>query len=102
MNTDTRMIGLDGLQCPGCGGTRSSVVDKRDKGGYLRRRRKCLHCGEMFTTKEQIASAGRGRPTNTHSDSIAKKLRALLAADADTRTQLAALLAGLDESEEAA
>jgi transcriptional regulator NrdR family protein len=44
----------DGIACPGCGATGSSVVDSRDDAGRRRRRRECDGCGFRFTTYEGL------------------------------------------------
>ncbi len=41
--------------CPYCGHNNSRVVDTRDLGRMIRRRRECRECGKRFTTYEQIA-----------------------------------------------
>ncbi len=40
--------------CPYCGHTESYVVDTRDTGRVIRRRRECRKCGKRFTTHEQV------------------------------------------------
>lgn len=44
------------MNCPGCSGTNSKVLESRiaDAGDAMRRRRECLACGERFTTYERI------------------------------------------------
>lgn len=44
------------MNCPGCGGTNSKVLESRiaDAGDAMRRRRECLECVERFTTYERI------------------------------------------------
>lgn len=41
------------MKCPYCGNTESKVIDSRDVGDGVRRRRQCLHCQTRFTTYEQ-------------------------------------------------
>ncbi len=43
------------MKCPFCGGTESRVVDTRDVGDNIRRRRECQSCLQRFTTYEEIA-----------------------------------------------
>jgi len=44
------------MNCPGCGGHNSKVLESRiaDAGDAMRRRRECLDCTERFTTYERI------------------------------------------------
>lgn len=44
------------MKCPYCGNTESKVIDSRNVGGGIRRRRQCLHCGTRFTTYEHLQS----------------------------------------------
>lgn len=44
------------MKCPYCGDTGSKVLDSRNVGGGIRRRRQCLHCGTRFTTYEHLQS----------------------------------------------
>lgn len=41
-----------GLGCI-CGSSRSKVVDKRDRAGWIYRQRECLQCHRRFATKEE-------------------------------------------------
>lgn len=41
--------------CPHCGHSQSRVVDTRDMGRVIRRRRQCRGCEKRFTTYEEIA-----------------------------------------------
>jgi transcriptional repressor NrdR len=41
------------MKCPSCK-SKTVVVDSRDKGKIIRRRRKCKKCELKFTTKEKI------------------------------------------------
>ncbi len=41
--------------CPYCGYHDSRVLDTRDTGRTIRRRRQCRRCGKRFTTYEQVA-----------------------------------------------
>ena len=47
------------MNCPGCGGHNSKVLESRiaDAGDAMRRRRECLDCAERFTTYERIEQA---------------------------------------------
>lgn len=40
--------------CPRCRFVGSRVVDSRDMGGFIRRRRECERCGERFSTSERV------------------------------------------------
>lgn len=42
------------MECPACQHGESKVVDSRDAGDSIRRRRECLGCGHRFTTFERI------------------------------------------------
>jgi transcriptional repressor NrdR len=42
------------MHCPACGHTESRVVESRDTGDSVRRRRECLKCGNRYTTYERI------------------------------------------------
>lgn len=44
------------MNCPKCKQNGDEkVIDSRDHGDWIRRRRKCLACGETFTTYETIS-----------------------------------------------
>lgn len=43
------------MRCPFCSSTESRVVDTREVGDGIRRRRECQTCNQRFTTYEQIA-----------------------------------------------
>ena len=43
------------MKCPFCGGNDSRVIDTRDVGEGIRRRRECQDCGQRFTTYERVA-----------------------------------------------
>ncbi|MBC7237832.1 MAG: transcriptional repressor NrdR [Chloroflexi bacterium] len=43
------------MKCPFCGATDSRVVDTREVGDAIRRRRECQSCQQRFTTYEQVA-----------------------------------------------
>lgn len=43
------------MKCPYCGHTKSRVIDTREVGDGIRRRRECLACRQRFTTYEQVA-----------------------------------------------
>ncbi len=40
--------------CPYCNNENSKVIDSRDSGDSIRRRRECLRCGLRFTTYERV------------------------------------------------
>tara|TARA_B100001123_G_scaffold105103_1_gene122062 strand:+ start:103 stop:678 length:576 start_codon:yes stop_codon:yes gene_type:complete len=40
--------------CPFCSNDNSKVIDSRDSGDSIRRRRECLRCGLRFTTYERV------------------------------------------------
>jgi transcriptional repressor NrdR len=42
------------MECPSCQHESSKVVDSRESGESVRRRRECLLCGHRFTTFERI------------------------------------------------
>lgn len=42
------------MHCPKCGSDNSKVVESRDAGSAIRRRRECLDCANRFTTYERI------------------------------------------------
>ncbi len=42
------------MRCPHCQHTNSKVIDSRDSGDGIRRRRECLTCQRRFTTYEYI------------------------------------------------
>ena len=42
------------MQCPYCGYNDSHVIDTRDAGDGIRRRRECLQCGLRYTTYERV------------------------------------------------
>ena len=44
------------MRCPYCGGGESQVVDSREVGEGIRRRRECLGCGARFTTQERAVA----------------------------------------------
>jgi transcriptional repressor NrdR len=43
------------MKCPHCGGKDSRVVDTREAGDGIRRRRECQDCNKRFTTYERVA-----------------------------------------------
>ena len=45
------------MNCPFCHAADSRVIDTRDVGEGIRRRRECLECRQRFTTYERIARA---------------------------------------------
>ena len=42
------------MRCPKCGSEDSKVVESRDAGSAIRRRRECLACANRFTTYERL------------------------------------------------
>jgi len=44
------------VKCPSCGDIKSKVIDSRDLGDGIRRRRQCLNCNARFTTHERPQS----------------------------------------------
>jgi len=44
------------MNCPHCSETSHKVIDTRDTGESIRRRRQCQSCGQRFTTYEHIAA----------------------------------------------
>lgn len=44
------------MNCPHCAETSHKVIDTRDTGESIRRRRQCQSCGQRFTTYEHIAA----------------------------------------------
>ena len=44
------------MQCPHCGHTQHKVIDTRETGDAIRRRRQCESCSQRFTTYEHIAA----------------------------------------------
>ena len=42
------------MHCPKCGHDNSKVIESRDTGDAVRRRRECLDCGNRYTTYERI------------------------------------------------
>lgn len=44
------------MRCPHCGHSSHRVIDTRETGDNIRRRRRCDHCGQRFTTYEHIAA----------------------------------------------
>ncbi len=42
------------MRCPYCGNTDSKVIDSRDAGDGIRRRRECQECQRRFTTYEYV------------------------------------------------
>ena len=45
------------MNCPHCGHARHKVVDTRDTGESIRRRRQCEACDQRFTTYEHVAAS---------------------------------------------
>ncbi len=43
------------MKCPFCGSTESRVIDTREVGDGIRRRRECQNCQQRYTTYEQVA-----------------------------------------------
>jgi transcriptional repressor NrdR len=44
------------MDCPHCGQAQHKVIDTRDTGDSIRRRRQCEQCGQRFTTYENVAA----------------------------------------------
>jgi transcriptional repressor NrdR len=44
------------MECPHCGSAQHKVIDTRDAGDAIRRRRRCEQCGQRFTTYENVAA----------------------------------------------
>jgi transcriptional repressor NrdR len=44
------------MRCPHCGNNQHKVIDTREAGDNIRRRRKCEECGQRFTTYEQVSA----------------------------------------------
>ncbi len=44
------------MNCPHCGYGAHRVIDTRDTGDAIRRRRQCEQCGQRFTTYEHVAA----------------------------------------------
>ena|GEM_PF-52776 len=42
------------MNCPYCGYSEDKVIDSREAGDGIRRRRQCLKCGSRFTTYERL------------------------------------------------
>lgn len=42
------------MRCPKCGSEESKVIESRDAGSAIRRRRECLDCSYRFTTYERV------------------------------------------------
>ncbi|MCL2280427.1 transcriptional regulator NrdR [Candidatus Saccharibacteria bacterium] len=42
------------MHCSKCGGDESKVIESRDTGDSVRRRRECLKCGNRYTTYERL------------------------------------------------
>ncbi len=45
------------MRCPVCLGQSTKVLDSRDSGETIRRRRQCQSCGHRFTTRERIETS---------------------------------------------
>lgn len=44
------------MKCPHCGHQQHKVIDTRDTGDAIRRRRHCEQCNQRFTTYEHVAA----------------------------------------------
>lgn len=44
------------MKCPHCGHDSHRVIDTRNTGDAIRRRRQCEQCGQRFTTYEHVAA----------------------------------------------
>jgi hypothetical protein len=67
---------MTNLCCPNCGKTKNRVYDTRQaaSGGAIWRRRRCVHCGERFTTYEFVFTAERRREFEPHRVSLDAEL----------------------------
>jgi transcriptional repressor NrdR len=45
------------MRCPHCGHDQHKVIDTRDAGDSIRRRRECRKCGQRFTSYEHVAAS---------------------------------------------
>jgi transcriptional repressor NrdR len=45
------------MRCPHCGHDENKVIDTRETGDGIRRRRRCDACGQRFTTYEHVAAS---------------------------------------------
>lgn len=45
------------MKCPHCNHPQSRVIDTRESGDGIRRRRVCMDCDSRFTTYEQVSTA---------------------------------------------
>jgi transcriptional regulator NrdR family protein len=65
------------LTCPACGARGSEVVDSRahPDGSGIRRRRKCLHCRERYTTYETVIDPTVLHDERTRAKAVAVTLR---------------------------
>lgn len=45
------------MRCPHCGSSDNKVIDTREAGDGIRRRRRCESCGQRFTTYEHVAAS---------------------------------------------
>lgn len=43
------------MKCPACSSEKHSVVHSTRRQNQVTRRRKCVSCGEKFTTRERLA-----------------------------------------------
>lgn len=60
------LVVIGGLACPHCQGRVSRVVETRETGDALRRRRECAACGKRWSTAEVLVPERRHfRPDNT-------------------------------------
>ena len=48
--------GKASLPCPSCGNRLSKVTQTRAREGYIYRRRRCVGCGELFTSMEILVA----------------------------------------------
>jgi transcriptional repressor NrdR len=45
------------MRCPHCGHSQHKVIDTRETGDSIRRRRRCDRCDQRFTTYEHVAAS---------------------------------------------
>ena len=63
---------MSGIVCPTCE-TETTVSDSRGRDGYVWRRRRCLNCGEKFTTVERIVGTAPPSQVRIQAETMAIK-----------------------------